>query len=142
MSYLNVFLSYYSNLSQPNRESTGAPIGSAHPSPICMDAPCNHGRVCIRVHDRFFFFSFHFPIQPDTIWYGPKRAETGLESIPYGPKKVLKKKGKKSCQNTTFWHPNFKEKTLNSSQTLNFVTLLSTIALKLVYVYHYMKKYA
>ena len=125
-------------------ESTGALIGSTHPSLICMDAPSGCGRGCTHFHDWFFFF-FFFRFSPKQA---PNRSDMDRNKCL---KKNLLKKRKFFCQNTPFWHPSLKKKTLNSSQTLSNSLILSisslslsnpTIALKLVYVYHYMNKYA
>ena len=91
--------------------------------------------ACASVEGKFFF-SWFCPIQSNSVWFSPKWSKTGPKSVRYGPKFLLKKKNLKIRSKHTVLSADFKGKTLKSSQ----FSLLSIITLKLVYVYHYMKK--
>ena len=116
--------------------SSGAPIWLAHLSWFRTDALCGRGRGCMRVsvEGNFFFPDFvrYSPIQSDSVRNGPKQDPN--RSI--WAKILVKKKNLKIRSKHTVLSADFKGKTLKSSQ----FSLLSIITLKLVYVYHYMKK--
>ena len=108
---------------RPQREpqgSTSVPIWLAHPSWICVDAPCGHGQI-------FFFFNVarfdlkRSEIGPDLVRYGPIR----FDSVRYGTKYWLKKRKRKRLdQNTLFCRQALKETTLKSSKFSLYYLLL------------------
>ena len=91
---------------------------------------------CMRVCGGNFFF----PILSDTVQFSLIRSEMVQNRTQIGPIwaeiLVKKKKNLKIRSKHTVLLADFKGKTLKSSQ----FSLLSIITLKLVYVYHYMKK--
>ena len=155
-----------------NLESTGALIESAHPSPTRMDVLCSRQRGCKCIFFFPFSDSAQFrPIQSDSIrnrpWIGPIQTEI---SVKEKEKKTLRSISNSLwllfspsplslslSLSLSLWLSwtlifylvlvsNFRSCILISEHhgmvMYSVFTLLSTITLKLVYVYHYMKKYA
>ena len=153
-----------------NLESTGALIESAHPSPTRMDVLCSRQRGCKCIFFFPFSDSAQFrPIQSDSIrnrpWIGPIQTEISVKEKKKNPKiylklsltLVLSVSPLSLSLSLSLWLSwtlifylvlvsNFRSCILISEHhgmvMYSVFTLLSTITLKLVYVYHYMKKYA
>ena len=79
-----------------HQESTSLTIGLVHPSPMCVNAPCDCGRSCTCIRNDFFFFSFRLPIQLDMVWYklkqAPNQYDMGRNKCFKNEKKILKTK--------------------------------------------------
>ena len=91
--------------------------------------------ACASVEGKFFFF----PILSDTVQFSliqSKMVQNRTQIGPIWAKILVKKKNLKIRSKHTVLSADFKGKTLKSSQ----FSLLSIITLKLVSVYHYMKK--
>ena len=83
-----------------HQESTSVTIGSVHPSPICVNAPCDCGRSCTRIRNNFFSFLFIYQfnlIWSDTGWNKPQISTIWAEINVLKMKKKKKLKTKNFC---------------------------------------------